>query len=83
VVRIDPVYFRPTDGRSSDRRCQQGPAKARLEAENVVRQLVKEMVAADRAMPSGRWPMAKTPFELKGKTVFAGHCEARYSGAFE
>src|ERR1700691_2090499 len=25
-------------------------------------------------LPSGRWPMAKTPFELKGKAVFvAGH----------
>src|SRR6201991_2598275 len=29
---------------------------------------------ATRRLPSGRWPMAKTPFELKGKTVFvAGH----------
>ena len=66
----------PADrGRSPDRRRQQGAQETWLEAEDDVQELVKEMMAADlddRA--AGGRPMARIPFELKGKTVYvAGH----------
>ena len=75
VVRIDPAYFRPTEvdlliGDASKARQKLGwKPKTSFRA---ARQGDGGRRSRDRA--SGRSPMARTPFELKGKTVFvAGH----------
>ena len=69
------ALFPPHRGRSADRRRQQGAAEAGLEAENDVRRnSSRKWWRAISRSPGGRSPMARTPFELKGKTVFvAGH----------
>ena len=75
LVRIDPGLFPPDRGRSADRRRQQGARKSsagsrRRRSRNSSRRWWR---AISRS-PGGRSPMARTPFELKGKTVFvAGH----------
>ena len=66
----------PADrSRSADRRRQQGARQARLEAEDDVRAAGQaKWWRAILRLRGGRSPMARTPFELKGKTVFvAGH----------
>ena len=74
VVRIDPVYFRPTEVDLLIGDASKAREKLGWKPKTPFAQLVKEMVASDLATPGGRWPMASTPFELKGKTVFvAGH----------
>ena len=66
----------PSDrGRPSDRRCQQGPGKAGLEAEDAVRPAGQgngRGRSGDCQAGGRQWQ--SIPFELKGKTVFvAGH----------
>ena len=75
VVRVDPVYFRPTEVDDLIGDASKAREKLGWKPKTTFAQLVKEMVASDLATsPGGRSPMARIPFELKGKTVFvAGH----------
>ena len=64
-----PAYFRPTEVDLLIGDATKARAEARLEAEDDVRELVTEMVAADlgdRAAGGCQWQ--RTPFELTGKT---------------
>jgi len=74
VVRIDPTYFRPTEVDMLIGDASKAREKLAGNRRRALRKLVKEMVAGDLRLPGGRLPMARTPFELNGKTVFvAGH----------
>ena len=75
VVRIDPAYFRPTEVDLLIGDASKARQKLGWKPKTSFAQLVKEMVAGDLdESPGRRPPMASTPFELKGKTVFvAGH----------
>jgi nucleoside-diphosphate-sugar epimerase len=74
VIRIDPTYFRPTEvdeliGDASKARQKLG-WKPKTRFANSSRKWWRAILQ----LPGGRLPMARTPFELKGKTVFvAGH----------
>ena len=67
--------FPPDRSRSSDRRRQQGARKSSAGSRRrALRSWSRKWWRAISRSRGGRLPMARTPFELKGKTVFvAGH----------